>query len=70
MTPTIVVVEYYETSHGYEEKHIFKAFTSTSAFEEYCVNNAIQILKGAFGTKYNDDTYTYIVNHVELISES
>ncbi|AFC21921.1 hypothetical protein GAP32_463 [Cronobacter phage vB_CsaM_GAP32] len=70
MTGTLVVVENFEIEFGVEQKRLFKAFENIETFENYCLNNGIRILKGAFGTKYYDDTYGYIVNHVELISES
>lgn len=67
MAGMVVVVEYYETRYGCEEKRLFKAFTNISSFEEYCLQNGIRILKGAFGTTYYNDVYSYIVNHVECL---
>lgn len=67
MAGMIVVVEYYEKRYGCEEKRIFKAFANIASFEDFCIKNGIQILKGAFGTTYYDDDYSYIVNHVECL---
>ena len=48
----IAVVEYYEARYGFEEKRLFKVFSSRSAFDGYCVENGIQVIKTQFGTKY------------------
>ena len=67
MAAMVVVVEYFEHQYGVEEKRIFKAFNNRDSFEDYCIKNGIQILKGAFGTTYYDNTYSYVVNHVECL---
>lgn len=66
MANPIAVVEYYEQCYGYEEKRLFKVFRSREAFEEYCLENNIQIVKSSFGTKYYDDEYSYIVSMMEF----
>ena len=68
MTGTVVVVECFEKQYGVEKKRIFKAFNSISLFEQYCLTHDIRIFKGAFGTTYFDDTYAYLVGHVELVT--
>lgn len=67
MAGMVVVVEHYELQYGVEEKRIFKAFHNIASFEEFCIKNGIRIFKGAFGTTYHDDTYGYIVQHVEIL---
>lgn len=64
---TIVVVEYYRRTDESTTKVVFKAFETISVFEDFCVKNNIQILKGYFGSTYYDTEYCYSVNHVEYV---
>lgn len=64
---SIIVVMFYESQFGYEERKLFKSFSSTELFEKYCIDNDIKIMHGAFGTHYYDDVYTYEPKNMELI---
>lgn len=66
MENQIAVVEYYEARYGFEEKRLFKVFSSRSAFDGYCVENGIQVIKTQFGTKYYDDEHIYVVTMMEF----
>lgn len=67
MAGTIVVVEYYNRHADTSHKIVFKAFDNISVFEDYCLKNGIQILRGAFGSTYYDTEHCYVVTHTELV---
>lgn len=67
MTTQVVAVDYYHRYEDSSHKVPFKVFENIHVFEEYCLKNNIQILKGAFGSSYYDHEYCYSVNHVEYV---
>lgn len=67
MSKEIVVVEQFSKEHGANSRRVFKSFDNRNLFEDFCIENNIQIIKASFGTTYNDENYIYLVNFVELI---
>ena len=67
MTNRIVVVEYYNLDSDNSNKVVFKAFENISVFEDFCLKNGIQILRGAFGSTYYDKEHSYVVTHTDLV---
>lgn len=67
MTKEIVVVEQFNKEHGAATKRVFKSFDNRDLFEDFCIENNIQIIKASFGTTYNDEKHVYLVNFIEHI---